>query len=60
MVQSVAAPFFPDFVAGDADRALTTAAVTIDRDLYTPAQHHNPMELLSTVARVGGRPSGRS
>ena len=52
--QAVAAPFFPDFFAGDADKALTTAAVIIDETYTTPAQHQNPMELLATVARWHG------
>lgn len=54
MVQSVAAPYFPDFVAGDADKALASAAVVIDETYATPAQHHNSMELLSTVAEWQG------
>jgi xanthine dehydrogenase YagR molybdenum-binding subunit len=52
--QSAALPYFPDFVAGDADRALTTAAITVDETYTTPAQHHNPIELLATVAEWAG------
>jgi xanthine dehydrogenase YagR molybdenum-binding subunit len=54
VVQSVAAPYFPDFVAGDADKALAAAPVVIDETYTTPAQHHNAMELLSTVAEWQG------
>ena len=54
VIQSVAAPYFPDFVAGDADRALGEAPIVIDAKYTTPAQHHNAMELLSTVAEWQG------
>ena len=54
VVQSVAAPYFPDFVAGDAEKALSAAAVVIDETYTAPAQHHNTMELLSTVAQWQG------
>jgi xanthine dehydrogenase YagR molybdenum-binding subunit len=54
--QSAALHHFPDFVAGDAERALTTAAITVDETYTTPAQHQNPIELLATVAEwVGDR-----
>ncbi|MEN3353786.1 MAG: xanthine dehydrogenase YagR molybdenum-binding subunit [Betaproteobacteria bacterium] len=52
--QSTALPYFPDFVIGDADRALTTAAITVDETYTTPAQHQNPIELLATVAEWAG------
>jgi xanthine dehydrogenase YagR molybdenum-binding subunit len=52
--QSTALPYFPDFVAGDADRALSTAAITVDETYTTPAQHQNPIELLATVAEWAG------
>ena len=52
--QSAALHYFPDFVAGDADRALTTAATTVDETYTTPAQHQNPIELLATVAEWTG------
>ncbi len=35
---------------GDADAALATAAVRVDHEYLTPAQHHNPMELYATTA----------
>jgi xanthine dehydrogenase YagR molybdenum-binding subunit len=54
VVQSVAAPYFPDFVAGNADEALAAAPVVVDETYTTPAQHHNAMELLSTVAEWQG------
>jgi xanthine dehydrogenase YagR molybdenum-binding subunit len=54
VIQSVAVPFFPDFIAGDADRALSQAPIVIDATYTTPAQHHNAMELLSTVAQWQG------
>jgi xanthine dehydrogenase YagR molybdenum-binding subunit len=52
--QAVVAKFFPDFVAGDADRVLPTAAIAVDETYATPAQHQNPMELLATVAEWNG------
>lgn len=54
VAQAVAAPYFPDYKAGDADHALTSADVVIDQTYSTPAQHHNAMELLSTVAEWQG------
>lgn len=35
---------------GDADAALAAAAVKVDAEYVTPAQHHNPMELYATTA----------
>lgn len=52
--QSATLPYFPDFVAGDADQALTTAPIIVDETYTTPAQHQNPMELLATVAQWEG------
>ena len=52
--QAVAAPFFPDFVHGDAEAAIAEAAVVLDETYSTPPQHQNPMELLSTVAEWQG------
>src|SRR5256885_2351619 len=43
-------PAFADLVAGDADKAFAEAPVKIDAVFTTPPQHHNPMELLATVA----------
>jgi xanthine dehydrogenase YagR molybdenum-binding subunit len=36
--------------AGDAGAALGAARVTLDERYLSPAQHHNPMEMLSTTA----------
>ena len=36
--------------AGDAETALTEAAVVIDQQYETPIQHHNPIELFATTA----------
>jgi xanthine dehydrogenase YagR molybdenum-binding subunit len=35
--------------AGDVDGALTTADVVLDAEYSTPTQHHNPIELFSTL-----------
>jgi len=40
--------------AGDAEAALTGAAVTIDVEYETPTQHHNPMELFTTTCAWTG------
>ncbi len=42
-------PFRPNKF-GDATRGLATAATTIDAHYVAPAQHHNPIEMLSTTA----------
>ncbi|WP_076999541.1 xanthine dehydrogenase family protein molybdopterin-binding subunit [Variovorax sp. KK3] len=39
---------------GDADAAFSAAATTIDQTYVTTANHHNPMELLSTTAVWSG------
>ncbi|ATB38688.1 aromatic aldehyde oxidoreductase molybdenum-binding subunit [Cystobacter fuscus] len=43
-------PAYADKVVGDADGALSTAAVRVDTTFRGPPQHQNPMELLATVA----------
>jgi xanthine dehydrogenase YagR molybdenum-binding subunit len=43
-------PMFADRVAGDADTAFARAEVKVDASFETPPQHHNPMELVATVA----------
>jgi xanthine dehydrogenase YagR molybdenum-binding subunit len=43
-------PVFADRVAGDADKAFAEAPVKFDAVFSCPPQHHNPMELLATVA----------
>ena len=50
VVQAAALPWFHDFVSGDADKALSGAAVVVDQTYATPRQHHNPIELHSAVA----------
>ena len=39
---------------GDADAAFAAAPVRIDSTYFTPAQHHNPMELYATTAAWSG------
>src|SRR5262245_38398881 len=41
---------FPEIVAGDADKAFAGAPVKIDARFTTSPQHHNPIELIATVA----------
>jgi xanthine dehydrogenase YagR molybdenum-binding subunit len=41
---------FPEIIAGDADRAFAAAPVKIDARFATAPQHHNPIELIATVA----------
>ena len=41
---------FPEIIAGDADRAFAAAAVKIDSRFTTAPNHHNPIELIGTVA----------
>src|SRR5713101_7633849 len=41
---------FPEIIAGDADKAFADAPVKIDARFISPAQHHNPIELIATVA----------
>src|SRR5262245_40401652 len=41
---------FPETIAGDADKAFAGAPVKIDARFTTAPQHHNPIELIATVA----------
>jgi xanthine dehydrogenase YagR molybdenum-binding subunit len=41
---------FPEIRAGDADKAFAAAPVKIDARFTTAPQHHNPIELVATVA----------
>jgi xanthine dehydrogenase YagR molybdenum-binding subunit len=41
---------FPEIVAGDADKAFAQAPVNIDARFTTAPQHHNPIELIATIA----------
>lgn len=45
---------FGDKRAGDADAAYAAAPVRVDAEYRLPAQHQNPMELISTVAEWHG------
>jgi xanthine dehydrogenase YagR molybdenum-binding subunit len=52
LLQSEALPIsmFADKAIGDADAAIADAAVVVQGEYLTPPQHHNPIELLATVA----------
>jgi xanthine dehydrogenase YagR molybdenum-binding subunit len=50
VVQAKATAYFPDFVKGDPVPLIDAAQVSVDAIYYSAAQHHNPMEMLSTVA----------
>src|ERR1700677_1510722 len=50
VVQAKAMRYFPDFVKGDPVPLIEAAPVSVDATYYSAAQHHNPMEMLSTVA----------
>jgi xanthine dehydrogenase YagR molybdenum-binding subunit len=50
VVQAKAVAWFPDFVKGDPVPSIDAAPVSVDAIYYIAAQHHNPMEMLSTVA----------
>jgi xanthine dehydrogenase YagR molybdenum-binding subunit len=52
--QAVAAPYFKDYVAGDPEAAIAAAPVRFEQTYFTPPQHQNPIELLSTVAEWQG------
>jgi xanthine dehydrogenase YagR molybdenum-binding subunit len=43
-------PMFADRVVGNADAAFAQAEVKVDASFVAPPQHHNPMELVATVA----------
>ncbi|MFL5069075.1 MAG: xanthine dehydrogenase family protein molybdopterin-binding subunit [Xanthobacteraceae bacterium] len=42
--------FFPEAIAGDADKAFAAADVKVDAHFVCPPQHQNPIELIATVA----------
>jgi xanthine dehydrogenase YagR molybdenum-binding subunit len=44
-----------DPAVGDAERAFAAAPVKIDAHYATPTQHHNPIELFSTVCAWSGK-----
>jgi xanthine dehydrogenase YagR molybdenum-binding subunit len=45
---------FKDVIAGDAARGMQGATTTIEAEYLSPAQHHNPIEMLSTTAVWSG------
>jgi xanthine dehydrogenase YagR molybdenum-binding subunit len=47
-------PLFADKNVGNADTALSGAAVTVDAVYVSPPQHQNPIELIATVAEWQG------
>ena len=50
VLQAKAAPFFHDFVKGEPEALIDASPTIVDATYYSAAQHHNPMEMLSTVA----------
>jgi xanthine dehydrogenase YagR molybdenum-binding subunit len=52
--EAIGLPIVADKVVGNADNAMSTAEVVIDERYETPAQHHNPIELISTLAEWDG------
>ena len=44
----------PDYLRGDPDRVLPTAPVRLDHTFTIAREHHNPMELPSTIASWDG------
>lgn len=42
--------FFPEAIAGDADKAFEEAPVKVEATFTCPPQHQNPIELIATVA----------
>jgi xanthine dehydrogenase YagR molybdenum-binding subunit len=47
-------PMFADTVVGDAPAAFEKSVVKVDAVFRSPTQHHNPIELISTVAEWQG------
>jgi xanthine dehydrogenase YagR molybdenum-binding subunit len=52
--EKLMAGFDTDSVIGDVDGALAAAAVTVDATYETPTQHHNPIEMHTSMARWDG------
>jgi xanthine dehydrogenase YagR molybdenum-binding subunit len=50
VVQAIATKYFPDFIKGDPAPLIEAAPVSVDVTYYSAAQHHNAMEMLSTLA----------
>jgi xanthine dehydrogenase YagR molybdenum-binding subunit len=54
--EAIPIPMFADKAIGDADAGIKGAGVVVEAEYLTPPQHHNPIELLATVAeRDDGR-----
>jgi xanthine dehydrogenase YagR molybdenum-binding subunit len=45
---------FEDVVAGNAERAMAGVTTFVEAEYESPAQHHNPIEMLSTTAMWSG------
>src|ERR1700733_12177129 len=50
VVQAIATKYFPDFIKGDPAPLIEGAPVSVDVTYHSAPQHHNAMEMLSTVA----------
>lgn len=48
--EAIPIPPFADKLVGDADAAMKDADVVVEAEYVGPPQHHNPIELLATVA----------
>src|SRR3954468_18990404 len=46
--------FFPEVIAGNAEKALAEAPIQIEAEFNCPPQHQNPIELIATVAEWQG------
>jgi xanthine dehydrogenase YagR molybdenum-binding subunit len=46
--------FFPEVVAGNAEKAFAEAPIKIEAEFNCPPQHQNPIELIATVAEWQG------
>jgi xanthine dehydrogenase YagR molybdenum-binding subunit len=52
--EKLMAGYDTDSVIGEVDGALAAAAVTVDATYETPTQHHNPIEMHTSMARWDG------
>ncbi|SOE01594.1 xanthine dehydrogenase family protein molybdopterin-binding subunit [Blastococcus haudaquaticus] len=52
--EKLMAGFATDSIIGDVDGALAAAVVSIDATYETPTQHHNPIEMHTSMARWDG------
>lgn len=46
--------FFPEVIAGNAEKAFAEAPIKIEAEFNCPPQHQNPIELIATVAEWHG------